>query len=60
MKGYTVFNVEQIEGLPAHYHAPAAPVLDPIERIESSEAYFGAIRADTWTLSTQETENQAS
>ena len=23
MKGYTVFNVEQIEGLPEHYYAPA-------------------------------------
>ena len=29
MKGYTVFNVEQIEGLPAHYHAKAEPRLDP-------------------------------
>ncbi len=46
MKGYTVFNVEQIEGLPAHYHASAAPVLDPVQKIESAEAYFGAIRAD--------------
>ena len=27
MKGYTVFNVEQIEGLPAHYYAPAQPGL---------------------------------
>ena len=25
MKGYTVFNVEQIEGLPDHYYAVAAP-----------------------------------
>jgi antirestriction protein ArdC len=25
MKGYTVFNVEQIEGLPAHYYAKATP-----------------------------------
>src|SRR3546814_18434878 len=23
LKGYTVFNCEQIEGLPAHYYAPA-------------------------------------
>lgn len=34
MTGYTVFNVEQIEGLPAHYYQLAEPVLDPVERIE--------------------------
>ena len=28
MKGYTVFNVEQIDQLPAHYHAQAMPVHD--------------------------------
>ena len=28
LKGYTVFNVEQIEGLPAQYTAPASPRLD--------------------------------
>ena len=38
MKGYTVFNVEQIDGLPAHFHAPAAPVLDPVQRIEGGGA----------------------
>src|SRR5207249_644753 len=27
MKGYTVFNVEQVEGLPDHYYAVAAPQL---------------------------------
>ncbi|MDR3522633.1 MAG: hypothetical protein P4L66_00865 [Acetobacteraceae bacterium] len=26
LKGYTVFNVEQIDGLPPHYTAPAQPV----------------------------------
>ena len=29
LKGYSVFNCEQIDGLPAHFTAPAAPVLDP-------------------------------
>ncbi len=33
MKGYCVFNVEQIDGLPPHFHAPAAPRLDPVKRI---------------------------
>jgi antirestriction protein ArdC len=46
MKGYTVFNVEQIDGLPAHYHATAAPVLDPVQRIEKAETFFAATRAD--------------
>jgi antirestriction protein ArdC len=28
MKGYTVFNVEQLDGLPAHYYAqPENPLL---------------------------------
>ncbi|MCR9194548.1 MAG: ArdC-like ssDNA-binding domain-containing protein, partial [Hyphomonas sp.] len=32
MKGYTVFNVEQIDGLPAHFYAPAQAPLDPVQR----------------------------
>lgn len=41
MKGYTVFNVEQIDGLPAHYYAPAqAPQLDPMQRLEHAERFF--------------------
>lgn len=46
MKGYTAFNVEQIEGLPAHYYAVAEPQLDPVERIEKAESFFAATRAD--------------
>lgn len=46
MKGYTVFNVEQIEGLPAHFHARAeSPVLDPIQRIARADAFFAATGA---------------
>lgn len=40
LKGYTVFNVEQIEGLPAHYYAPAAAPLDPVQRDASADAFF--------------------
>jgi len=29
-KGYTVFNVEQIDGLPEIYYAKAAATLDPV------------------------------
>jgi antirestriction protein ArdC len=35
LKGYTVFNVEQIEGLPEVYYAKAAPTLDPVARIDT-------------------------
>jgi antirestriction protein ArdC len=33
LKSYTVFNVEQIEGLPAQYLSVAEPRLDPVQRI---------------------------
>lgn len=45
LKGYTVFNVEQIEGLPEHYKAPASPRLDVPERIARAEAFFAATGA---------------
>jgi len=41
MKGYTVFNVEQIEGLPAHYYATAqVPQLAPAQRLDHAEQFF--------------------
>jgi antirestriction protein ArdC len=41
MKGYTVFNVEQIDGLPAHYYAhEIEPVLEPVQRDARAEAFF--------------------
>ncbi|MEA3253284.1 MAG: zincin-like metallopeptidase domain-containing protein [Pseudomonadota bacterium] len=46
MKGYTVFNVEQIEGLPNHYYQTAGPVLDPVQRIARADAFFAATGAD--------------
>jgi len=46
LKGYTVFNVEQIEGLPPHYYQAAAPVLDPVARIEAAETFFAGVGAD--------------
>jgi len=46
MKGYSVFNVEQVEGLPAHFYAVAEPQLDPVERIDHVEAFFAATSAD--------------
>jgi antirestriction protein ArdC len=46
MKGYTVFNVEQIEGLPTHFYALAEPQIDPVQRIEHAESFFAATGAD--------------
>ncbi len=40
LKGYTVFNVERIEGLPAEYTAPAAPRLDVSACIARAERFF--------------------
>jgi len=47
LKGYTVFNVEQCDGLPAHYTArPEAPALSPVQRIERADRFFAATGAD--------------
>lgn len=42
MKGYTVFNVAQIEGLPDHYYHPTAPRDHgrTVELIEEAEEFF--------------------
>jgi antirestriction protein ArdC len=46
MKGYTVFNAEQIDGLPEHFYAKPAPRTDPIARVAHAEAFFAACRAN--------------
>jgi antirestriction protein ArdC len=47
LKGYTVFNVEQIDELPAHYYAKAVePTLEPAERIAPVEAFLAATEAN--------------
>ena len=45
MKGYTAFNVEQIDGLPEIYYAKAAPTLDPVARIDHAEKFLQATGA---------------
>ncbi len=40
MKGYTVFDVEQIDGLPEQYQGRLQAPLQSIERIELAEAFF--------------------
>lgn len=46
MKGYTVFNASQIEGLPEHYYAKPENLIDPALRIESADKFFAATGAD--------------
>ena len=46
MKGYTVFNVEQIDDLPAQYHAKPEPVTtSAAKRIEQADRFFTATGA---------------
>ena len=44
LKGYTVFNVEQIDGLPAQSRT-GAPRIDPVQRIDHAERFFAATGA---------------
>jgi antirestriction protein ArdC len=45
LKGYTVFNVEQIEGLPASYHSSDEEPLQSLVLIERAETFFAATGA---------------
>jgi antirestriction protein ArdC len=45
MKGYTVFNVEQIDGLPARFYAKGEPRGETVQRVERVEAFFAATGA---------------
>ncbi len=46
MKGYTVFNVEQIDGLPEQFYAKPEPKGESVPRIERAESFFSATGAD--------------
>lgn len=45
LKGYTVFNVEQIEKLPAHYYAQPVNPLPLSERIEAADRFMASTGA---------------
>ena len=47
MKGYTVFNVEQVDGLPAHYYAQPENPLPLSERIAHADAFITGTGATT-------------
>lgn len=40
MKGYTVFDVGQIDGLPMHYYGEPAQPIDPLQHIAHADAFF--------------------
>jgi antirestriction protein ArdC len=46
LKSFAVFNVEQIQGLPAHWYTQAAPSLEPAQRIDAADRFFAATGAD--------------
>lgn len=47
LKGYTVFNIEQIEGLPEHYYAKNEPeTLNTAERLEAVERFVAETKAE--------------
>jgi antirestriction protein ArdC len=49
LKSYVVFNASQVDGLPAHFYATAAPILDPVQRIEAADSFVKATGADVRT-----------
>jgi antirestriction protein ArdC len=42
LKGYTVFNVEQIEGLPESFHSQPQPAPTRVERVANAEQFFAS------------------
>lgn len=46
LKAYTVFNVEQIEGLPSHFYAVTGPQLDPQARVARADDFFARLGVD--------------
>ncbi|WJH38579.1 zincin-like metallopeptidase domain-containing protein (plasmid) [Aliirhizobium terrae] len=40
LKAYTVFNCDQIEGLPEHYYSAPDAISRPLERIEHADGFF--------------------
>jgi antirestriction protein ArdC len=45
MKGYTVFNAEQIDGLPSHFYATVPPLNTAINRLDTVEQFFAGTKA---------------
>lgn len=59
LKAYTVFNTEQIEGLPEHYYAKPEPKSDAPQRIAHAEAFFASTGVQIVTGGTEASYNVA-
>lgn len=46
IKGYKVFNAQQIEGLPSNYYDPLPARFNPDDRIKRAEEFFASTGAD--------------
>lgn len=46
MRDYTVFNADQVDGLPAHFKPSTPAIIALEERTESAEAFFAATKAE--------------
>jgi antirestriction protein ArdC len=46
LKAYTVFNVEQIDGLPERYYSKPEPRFSSVQRIDHADAFFAATQVD--------------
>jgi antirestriction protein ArdC len=46
LKGYTVFNCDQIEGLPEQYYVKPEPKFNAVERIAHADQFFAATGAE--------------
>jgi antirestriction protein ArdC len=46
LKTYTVFCVDQIDGLPERFHGEETPAPKPMERIEAADRFFASTGAD--------------
>ena len=49
LKGYTVFNAGQVDGLPEPFHTPAAEPANAMPRLEAAERFFAATGAEIRT-----------
>ncbi|MBI1349167.1 DUF1738 domain-containing protein [bacterium] len=49
LKEYTVFCVDQCEGLPPHFYATVTPPTEKLERIDRAETFFANTKADIRT-----------
>src|SRR5690606_20592961 len=49
LKSYSVFNADQIEGLPARFIKPPVAMLDPAQRIEQVDRFVVATDAEVRT-----------